>query len=112
MSFHISFAARTVYEARSKLQLHHAPAAVKALIEKALDAIPAPKPEPPSLQASTGAGARADVHYVEAGRTVAPQGRNEPAHFGVFVEVWGHIADAGDGGTSEMQRFVVKPLAA
>jgi hypothetical protein len=111
MSFHISFAARTVYEARSKLQLHHAPAAVKALIEKALDAIPAPKPEPPSGQASTGVGEAREGRGVGTG-TMARQGPAEPAHFGVFVEVWGHIADAGDGGTSEMQRFVVKPLAA
>lgn len=43
MSFHITFAARTVGEARAKLNEHHAPAAVKALIEKAIDAIPGPR---------------------------------------------------------------------
>ena len=112
MSLHPStfeYLARTVNEARAKLHLHHAPAAVKALIEKALDAIPAPKSELPSASGADAASG-GERNYVATTRSLSSD--KEPVHFGVMVEVWGSIADAGSGGLSEMQRFVVRPLAA
>jgi hypothetical protein len=111
MSFHITFAARSVHEARFKLNYEHAPAAVKALIELALAAVPTPKLTPP--QQAIGMAASGGDGEAREGLPVSGPTRQTaaPSHFGVFVEVWGHIADAGDGGRSEIQRFVVQPLA-
>jgi len=102
MSFNFSFSARTAYEARSKLHDQHAPAAVKALIEKALDAIPASPSETDSAQSERSGGL--------VGAISASSPAPKPSLIGVFVEVWGHIADAGSKGTSEIPRFIVKPL--
>jgi hypothetical protein len=113
MSFSINFTARTRYEAQAKLSACHAPAAVKALIEKALDAMPAPRPQ--NLAAAGGASMQAgetrDVRVGGAG--VSRQaGATEPEIFGVVVECWGHIAEAGDSCRSNIERFIVWPLAA
>ena len=91
MSFHISFAARTAAEARAKLTEHHAPAVVKALIEKALDAIPAPKPtnrEPHGASAMRVASLQYRATTNAANRT-NPERRAGPEHFGVIVDVQG-----------------------
>lgn len=102
--FNFSFAAKTPYDARAKLHQVYAPAVVKALVETALDAIPAAAPESGAcVQAADGNEAR-------VGRGLAA--KPLPVLIGVFVEVWGHLADAGGSGASEIQRFVVKPLFA
>lgn len=100
LSFHFTFAARTIHEARSKLHGVYAPGAVKALVEKALEAV-AELPQRPDECGFIG------------GRTTTPSTQpppNAPPLIGIFVEVWGHFADAGDRSTSEIQRFIVKPL--
>jgi hypothetical protein len=105
MSFSFSFAARTTSEARSKLHAAYAPGVVKALVEKALDAIP--------NQAAIGR-AETDGSAQKAQQGAVSQAVSTPKPketlIGVFVEVWGHLADAGDMCTSEIQRFIVKPL--
>jgi hypothetical protein len=98
MSFSIAFTARSVSSAKSKLQEAYAPATVKALIEKALDALP-PAAIPPVHQAS-----QATNHSGQA------EAKRKPEFVGVLVECWGHIGDPGDHGKSYIDRFVVQPL--
>ena len=83
MSFHLSFSAKTVQGARQKLHDSHAPITVKALIEKALDGIT------PSIASGSGSGTVQQLH-------------------GILVETFGHIGETG--GTSEIEKFVVRPL--
>lgn len=103
MSFNIHITARSVSSAKTKLQAEYAPAGVKALIEKALDALP-PAALPP-------------VHHEEArsagqsslgGASVSS--KRKPEFIGVLVECCGHIGDPGDHCRSYIDRFVVQPL--
>jgi hypothetical protein len=116
MSFSISFGARSAEIARHKLasDYHYVPTAVKALIEKALDAIPVPKPEPlPSTrdtgpsQAQAGGIAKTDGYATQAVNVKI----REPIFVGVFVECDGHIASPGEWQSfSFINKFVVRPL--
>jgi hypothetical protein len=95
MSFSISFAARSVDAAKEKLKDSDGPAAVKALIEKALDAIPV-LPPPPAID-----GSSKDPGYI------AP---SWPTLLCVLVETCGHFADPGGTEPSEIGKFVVRPI--
>jgi hypothetical protein len=141
MGFHISFTARSAYAAKKKLASFDAPAVVKALIETAIDALPAPKPPEPQRLFSgefLSSGKAADPGQVADPNNPPPPDTGQAADsrqayasildayhprrqdvespqtrhlvLGVLVEAWGHIADAGSGGTSHIERFVVRPL--
>lgn len=107
MSFNIQFAARSVYSARQKLAQAYAPALVKALVEKALDAMPLPAP---AQRSPDGDSAKASPGSASAGSAAGGGAPAAPVFFGVFVEAWGHISDLGDMSTTSIERFVVRPL--
>jgi hypothetical protein len=100
MSFNIHFTARSVQQARQKLHEVYAPGAVKALIEKALDALPAPQP----------ASIMTAMPRDGVGDMIAKAQPRPPQLIGVHVESCGHIAEAGDHGPSTIERFAVRPL--
>lgn len=114
MSFNISFAARTIHGARRKVAEASAPEAVKALIEKALDALPPLLPLSPLKTEDASCG----VSGVGQSSAVTSRGvnglipaREKPTCFGVTVEVSGHVANPEDGGqSSEISKFSVRPL--
>lgn len=103
MSFSINFTARSVSSAKAKLAAEHAPGVVKALIEKALDALP-PAAIPPVHQEEARSGS--------AGAAVGAitSGRRKPEFIGLRVEASGHIGDPGDHGDSWINKFLVQPL--
>ncbi len=108
MSFSVSFSARSISAAREKLRQASGPPAVKALIEKAIDAlhpiVPERKPEQ-SVSYAGSSGGSGEEAKIKA-NAVRP-----PELIGVMVEAWGHIADPGDSYTrSSIDRFVVQPL--
>jgi hypothetical protein len=108
MSFHINIAASSVTAAKSKLHDAYAPSIVKALIEAALDGIPKPRPRIMADEA-LAAGGKPQSGAQGTIRSDAEKASQLGAVFiGVFVEAYGHF-DV-DGGTSEMQRFIVRPL--
>jgi hypothetical protein len=121
MSFSLSFGAKSVQSARHKLNNEYAyvPASVKALIEKALDAIPLPVPEPlPSLASGRDAtGGESAVGRITYADKVAGSGQSvnakqhEPILVGVLVECEGHIANPGDSWPhSQINKFLVRPF--
>lgn len=104
MSFNVTFNARSHYDAHQKLQASYAPASVKALIEKAIDAIPVPPPEPNrARQVGAEQGDSRPMTQVEhltgSAKLLAIQ-----------VETYGHIAEANSSLRSEIGRFVVQPI--
>lgn len=104
MSFSISFFARDVHIARSKLHEARAPEGVKALIELALASIPS------QSYISTGAGsagvsqARTSDSAKEVGNSPSPR---VPRLCGILVETHGHIDETG--GRSNIGAFRVEP---
>ncbi len=94
MSFSLSFTAATKSMALQKLHEAYAPGAVKAIIEQAIAALPAPKPQ---TEASTDGAAK-----------VVCNGYKQPTFLGVRVEAYGHI-DEGYGETT-IGRLSVLPL--
>jgi hypothetical protein len=102
MSFCITFTARTIHSARQKLHEAYAPACVKALIEKALDAIREPSP-------ANCATAEARQETAKQGAAISTAPRRQPEFCGVLVEAWGHIDDTGID-KSWIDCFVVQPL--
>jgi hypothetical protein len=101
MSFSFQFSAADKYDALRKLHDAYAPAAVKAVIEMALQGLP----HAPAFRPSTSTSGKA-----EAGASSSSSSR-PPELRGVFVEAWGHI-DEGTCGESKIERLVVKPLLA
>lgn len=109
MSFHVSFVARSVPAARSKLASAHAPAVVKLLIEKALDAIALPSKKNPG---DADAEAYAE-QPMSSGRSVTMTigGPRKPQLLGVQVEADGHFSEPGDEEpNSWLHKFNVRPL--
>lgn len=104
MSFRMSFTARSVASAKAKLEAEYAPAAVKAVIEKALDALP-PAAVPPVNQEE-----RASQTASHGSTSAVSSAKRKPEFIGVLVECWGHIGDPGDHCRSSIDRFVVQPL--
>jgi|ERR1700720_4299535 hypothetical protein len=100
MSFSFNFSARTIAEANAKLHQVYAPSVVKALVEKALDAMPKPEMSEKPILRQAGAS---------TGMTVNADQKASPQFLGVFVEVWGHFDESGHN-KSEIQRFIVQPL--
>ena len=102
MSFSISFFARDIHTARSRLQGVYAPAAVKALIELALSSIPAEIP---------GSGLSGVAQQAAGAESTKSQGnRATPAPrrlAGILVETNGHIDEYG--GRSWLNQFRVEP---
>jgi len=101
MSFSFQFSAADKYDALRKLHDAHAPAAVKAVIEMALQGLPHVSSPQTSTSASTTAGAR--------GQGSGSASARPPELRGVFVEAWGHIDETGVG-ESKVERLAVKPL--
>lgn len=104
MSFSVSFFARDVHTARSKLQAAFAPAAVKALVELALAGIPSqPRPNSGagSLVSQSGVS---ETKQASAGNSPSPR---EPRLCGILVETSGHIDEHGD--RSGLSGFRVEP---
>lgn len=103
MSFHFSFVARTVSDAHAKLAQQHAPGAVKAVIESALDSMPLPQP---SQARQLTIGVDAKVGSSSNGASAGPSW--ETGFFGVSVEASGHIG----GGYASISKLEVRPLVA
>jgi hypothetical protein len=100
MSFHFSFVARSVEDARAKLEAQHAPAAVKAVIESALDTMPVPQP-------TTGSQVnRATVEGRDQASSPSSSSRWSIGFFGVSVEASGHVG----GGYAQISKLEVRPL--
>ncbi len=97
MSFSFKFAVGSVGDARTKLHEAYAPLMVKALVEKALDAIEPPHPTIVNETASTVAW------------PTVPEPK-KPKLVGVSVECFGHMAEAGSPGESYIERFKVAPF--
>jgi hypothetical protein len=108
MSFNFSFSARTRYEAQTKLHDAYASAIVKALVERALDAVPFPATAADAVKPGAAVSSSGSESRPSSGNVASRQ----PICFGVYVEVAGHLADAGDGGGSDISRFTVRPLYA
>lgn len=108
MSFNVTFNARSHYDAHQKLQQAFAPASVKALIEKAIDAIPVPTQPPPALELKAGASISGPM-TIQSHSTEAPSSHG-PKLLAIQVESYGHIADASSSLRSEIGRFVVQPI--
>lgn len=105
MSFSVSFFARDVQSAQSKLRDAYAPAAVKALVELALAGIPAAS-QPQyngGIVSQQGIGSDAAKVEVAVNRTVPRQ----PKLCGVLVETHGHIDENGQ--RSGINTFRVEP---
>jgi hypothetical protein len=108
MSFSVSFFARDVNSARTKLHDASAPAGVKALIELALAGIP--------LQSHGGSGAgsagiasqaRTSDAAKEAGTGSNSPSPRSPRLCGILVETHGHIDE--HGARSNLGTFRVEP---
>lgn len=111
MSFHISFTVGDKYSALRKLQDAHAPASVKAVIEKALDHLR--ERVPLTLQGGMSAGTVAtngqDAAKARAAESLPDSSPLMDQPCGVAVEAWGHI-DVTGFGESRIERFIVKPI--
>lgn len=101
MSFNISFFARDVHTARTKLSEVHAPAAVKAVIELAIAGIP---PQPPAPRADAMTLSDASKEMAGAGNRPTPR---PPRLAGILVETHGHIDESGS--RSNIGLFRVEP---
>lgn len=99
MSFSISFFARDVHSARSKLREAYAPEAVKALIELSIAAIPA--------QNNLGAGASSQGSSSDTAKHSNQATPRVPRLCGILVETHGHIDE--NGGRSNIGLFRVEP---
>jgi len=111
MSFHINITASSVAAAKGRLHDAYAPAAVKALIEAALDGMPKPSRLPAGGAQQAAAGNIASLSEKPSEKRVAIEQGGEPRSpilIGILVEAYGHI-DV-EGGTSEMHKFLVKPI--
>lgn len=105
MSFSISFFARDVHSAKSKLREAYAPEAVKALIELSLAGIP----QEGLASAGTGQMAAAQTAATD-GMKVSDANRPTPRRpklCGVLVSTHGHIDE--HGGHSSIGAFRVEP---
>src|SRR4029077_10754081 len=89
----VNFFARNVWDAQQKLQAAHAPGAVKALIEKALDGISEPQPTPSPGVSSSGVSI-ASSSSGSNDKAIA-SGTRAPVFAGVLVETHGHIDESG-----------------
>ncbi|QQO30748.1 hypothetical protein JJC00_18870 [Bradyrhizobium diazoefficiens] len=106
MSFSVSFFARDVHTARSKLREAFAPAAVKALVELAIAGIP-PQTQPNGGAVSSGAANQSgasEVKQASTGNTPSPR---QPRLCGILVEASGHIDE--HGARSGLSGFRVEP---
>ena len=99
MSFSISFFARDVDTARSRLREAYAPEAVKALVELAIATIPHQ-----SRHQNTGAGQSVSVDSAKTSNQATPRPRGL---CGILVETHGHIDEGG--GRSNINLFRVEP---
>lgn len=105
MSFSVSFFARDVHSARSKLHEARAPEGVKALIELALASIP------PQNQTSAGAGSVgvSQARTSDSAKEISNAGQPKvPRLCGILVETHGHIDESG--GRSNIGAFRVEPF--
>lgn len=114
MSFSFNFHARSAASAKGKLAEVYAPAAIKLLVEQAIDALPWPAPAPYPVPGAGKADGLASVAGGQAGiarAVVSNVNAPAPQVFGVRVEVWGHMAERAEyAQVSEIQRFIVQPL--
>lgn len=106
MSFSVSFFARDVHTARSKLREAHAPAAVKALVELAIAGIP---PQTPPNSGTGGSGSvtqsgASEAKQASTGNSPSPR---QPRLCGILVETSGHIDE--NGARSGLSGFRVEP---
>ena len=108
MSFSISFAARTIASARHKLSKENAPAAVKALIDKALDGLPQMLPLAP-IRSHSDIRAQ-ESSLAASGASPVHSSVEKPTLFGVFVEASGHVANPEDGYAHSSATIKVTPL--
>ena len=97
MSFSVSFSACSIQSARRKLDQAHAPASVKVLIEKALDAMP--------LHVQATVAQETNVKTI-----TAKASEPAPVFFGVLVEASGHISDPWDSWKHSNVTIKVLPL--
>lgn len=107
MSFSVSFFARDVQAAQTKLREAYAPAAVKALVELALAGIPSASQSPyaGAGQAMTGQdAAKAAAEGAGVNRSVP----RTPKLCGILVETNGHIDENGQ--RSGIATFRVEPF--
>jgi hypothetical protein len=107
MSFGIHFTAGSLVSAKHKLNEAHAPHAVKALIERALETLQ--PPAPPRVEAAVFAR----DEEAPAGVTRVSLRSARPHLIGVLVECYGHMAEPGtpvEAGKSWIDKFVVQPI--
>ena len=102
MSFHINMTASSVTAAKDKLHDAYAPASVKAVIESVLNGIPRPRSE---LQADVAQLGGISEKAIASNQSNMPR---SPMLVGILIEAYGHIDERG--GTSEMQKLLVRPL--
>lgn len=101
MSFSISFFARDVHSAQTKLRDCYAPASVKAVVELALAGIPQ------QPQISVGAGSSSSAGASDSARGANQATPRKPQLCGILVETHGHIDE--HGGRSGINSFRVEP---
>ncbi len=104
MTFSVSFFARDVHSARTKLREAHAPEAVKALVELAIASVPQQN------QISVGAGTAgvSQARSTDSAKEANHSAPRKPQLFGILVETHGHIDE--HGGNSNLGGFSVRPF--
>lgn len=104
MSFSISFFARDVHAAKSKLREAYAPESVKALIELSIAGIPQENSGGAGQPMTAAQASETDGAKVSGANRPAPR---RPKLCGILVETHGHIDE--NGGRSNIGAFRVEP---